>query len=738
MTPNATSGSRSRAPEGAPILIARSSTKTSDLENHLESRTFSFSEFLRRIPTAIVQGQQKDRQTATIDALFNQSDEPETEQQIVAKAVNQIFSYTYHAPGHTFLDAWITSTVDELTTLLKMPGFASLGFGESDNVAERTLRRRDDLEQALKYQYQWEEEDRFQPLAEACVDLSSIYKVQEIQDWKPSDSTSVTQMEKLKRTFTPVNTKAIGLNSLLLLPNPWEYLEQELEESHFDKEVRPRFWSDHGVEKTRQTLENTKEAISRGMKDTPEFEKDLVNAISQELSDVEPPDTQATLDEMRRVEKSIGFTLMAIQCDRQSPSIETGGFRERDPGTAYRMKCLSNTIRATIVGIEFASGLVQEPDFALLRSFLEFMTLVPSKLDSLYTKARQKASQHGSEFNDVHIGIHAVILASQNLLNLSLLKCCLKSMHSLKEANIPLLASAQLELSRLELQHTEEALHKSLLQFREIVETSPPLSPYLLELTQLCLMAKLWLECAKPAANPLVRLMKGAPLKAQKETTNVSLPKLKKTQRKKKAQKLLVQFLKSGISQDLVDNLGLFFPEKSEENLLQHLQAMGQILGNPQSPDQREDSGNQDESTEIETKLADLSLGKEESEGQVAIAHPPFKRKLMQRKKPKQKSTKAEAPQKQGPRLFQTAKAFMRNLGTFSLSPTDRELARMTQRVMRFGFQPERTNGGHHILRHPETRKIVVIPDHPVLDIGTARGIIQQAWFNSREKIEKQ
>lgn len=50
-----------------------------------------------------------------------------------------------------------------------------------------------------------------------------------------------------------------------------------------------------------------------------------------------------------------------------------------------------------------------------------------------------------------------------------------------------------------------------------------------------------------------------------------------------------------------------------------------------------------------------------------------------------------------------------------------------------FGFKPVRQTGSHIHLLHPETRRLVTVPDHPELATGTLLSILKQANIDKEE-----
>ena len=63
-----------------------------------------------------------------------------------------------------------------------------------------------------------------------------------------------------------------------------------------------------------------------------------------------------------------------------------------------------------------------------------------------------------------------------------------------------------------------------------------------------------------------------------------------------------------------------------------------------------------------------------------------------------------------------------------------RALRRALQRA---GFEFRRQTGGHVILRHPETRRVAVVPDHPgTISPELVAGILKQAGITAEELRE--
>ena len=63
-----------------------------------------------------------------------------------------------------------------------------------------------------------------------------------------------------------------------------------------------------------------------------------------------------------------------------------------------------------------------------------------------------------------------------------------------------------------------------------------------------------------------------------------------------------------------------------------------------------------------------------------------------------------------------------------------KELIRALERL---GFVIRRTTGGHIILRHPETKRIVVVPHHSSeIKRGLLFGILKQAGISRKDFID--
>jgi predicted RNA binding protein YcfA (HicA-like mRNA interferase family) len=57
--------------------------------------------------------------------------------------------------------------------------------------------------------------------------------------------------------------------------------------------------------------------------------------------------------------------------------------------------------------------------------------------------------------------------------------------------------------------------------------------------------------------------------------------------------------------------------------------------------------------------------------------------------------------------------------------------------LLRAGFVKRRITGGHHILRHPISRRVAVVPLHTGdLHVGTLASILDQAGLTVEEFIE--
>jgi predicted RNA binding protein YcfA (HicA-like mRNA interferase family) len=50
-----------------------------------------------------------------------------------------------------------------------------------------------------------------------------------------------------------------------------------------------------------------------------------------------------------------------------------------------------------------------------------------------------------------------------------------------------------------------------------------------------------------------------------------------------------------------------------------------------------------------------------------------------------------------------------------------------------FGFTPVRQTGTHNHLFHPETRRLVTVPSHPVLALGVVLSIFRKADIDAKE-----
>jgi predicted RNA binding protein YcfA (HicA-like mRNA interferase family) len=50
-----------------------------------------------------------------------------------------------------------------------------------------------------------------------------------------------------------------------------------------------------------------------------------------------------------------------------------------------------------------------------------------------------------------------------------------------------------------------------------------------------------------------------------------------------------------------------------------------------------------------------------------------------------------------------------------------------------FGFKPVRQTGSRIHLMHPETRRLVTVPDHPEIATGTLLSILKQANIDTEE-----
>jgi predicted RNA binding protein YcfA (HicA-like mRNA interferase family) len=53
-----------------------------------------------------------------------------------------------------------------------------------------------------------------------------------------------------------------------------------------------------------------------------------------------------------------------------------------------------------------------------------------------------------------------------------------------------------------------------------------------------------------------------------------------------------------------------------------------------------------------------------------------------------------------------------------------------------FGFKPVRQTGSHIHLVHPETRRLVTVPNHPEIAAGTLLAILRQADIKKEDFLQ--